>query len=67
MYRFPAGYLQRLQMLTPSEIAAAATEWAETEELSAAPEETSPIVEQLVIMARSAAGSGKELFLWNSL
>jgi hypothetical protein len=58
---------QRLQTLTPSEITAASTEWAETKEFSAMPEVTSPIVEQLATRARSAAGNGKDRFLWFSL
>jgi hypothetical protein len=62
-----AGYVQRLQTLTPSEITAAAAAWADTEELSATPEVTSPIVGQLAALARSAAGNGRDLFLWFSL
>jgi hypothetical protein len=59
--------VQRLQALTPSDITEAATERAETEELSAAPEETSRIVEQFATLAQSVAGNGLDVFLWFSL
>jgi hypothetical protein len=67
IHQFPAAYVNKLQQLDSSGITSAATAWAATEEISATPEEMSPVIEQLVALARSARKQGKGLFVWTSL
>jgi hypothetical protein len=66
-HQFPAAYVEKLHQLDSSAITSAAAAWAATEEVSATPEEMSPVIEQLVALARSARKQGKGLFVWTSL
>jgi hypothetical protein len=67
VHQFPAEYVAQLQALGPSEISAAAATWAATDEIMAAPEDVSPVIDQLVALARSATKTGKGLFIWTAL
>jgi hypothetical protein len=67
VHQFPASYVDKLRGLKSSEMAEAAASWAATDEISATPEEVSPIIDQLVALARSAVKNGKGLFVWTSL
>ncbi|MBL9149380.1 MAG: hypothetical protein JNM94_11860 [Phycisphaerae bacterium] len=67
IHQFPPSYVAKLLTLGTAEMTSASKKWAATEEVSATPEEMSPVIDALVRLARSAHSKGEGLFLWTSL
>jgi hypothetical protein len=65
-FRFPVAYVQKLKQLGAPEIAAAASAWAATEEISGAASDVAPVIAKLVALARSI-DRDRGLFVWTSL
>ena len=65
IHRLPAQMVTDLSRLTPARIAAVSPKWAVTEELGWSPDDAQPVVEDLVRLARRAAESGRNVYLWN--
>src|SRR5258706_11984925 len=65
IHQLPAAMIADLSKLTAEQIAIVTPKWAATEELGWPPDETRPVVEDLVRLARRAAESGRSGFLWN--
>jgi hypothetical protein len=67
LFRFPQPLVTKLSSLGPPEMTRAAELWSKTAELRCKPSEIAPVVHALVGLARSAATTGKGLFLWGAL
>jgi hypothetical protein len=65
IHRLPAAMLADLSRLTPDQIAVVTSKWAATEQLGWPADETRPVVEDLVRLARRAGESGRGVYLWN--
>src|SRR5436309_5103466 len=65
IHRLPATMIADLSRLTADQIAVVTPRWAATEELGWPPDETLPVVEDLVRLARRAAEIGRSVYLWN--
>jgi hypothetical protein len=65
IHSFPAAMLTALGQLTPDRIRDVTAKWAATDELACSPADIQPVVEEIVRLARSAAASGRSLYLWN--
>jgi len=65
IHQLPAGMITDLSKLTAEQIAIVTPKWAATEELAWPPDETRPVVEDLVRLARQATESGRSVYLWN--
>lgn len=66
LFRFPAAFVSDLAALNEAAIAAAATPWAESEELQWPVAEAQSAITALALLSKAAQSSGKELFLWGS-
>ncbi|WP_367870325.1 hypothetical protein [Luteolibacter sp. Populi] len=65
---FPGKLVELAAALDDARIAAAAEEWAATDELEhCEPEELGPVIEELRRVARVAKESGRGLYLWNCI
>ena len=66
-FRFPSAYVRTLQALDNEAIKRAANAWAATEEIAASTADVLPVIESLVLLAKSASTTGRDLFLWTAL
>ena len=63
--RLPAAMTAELARLTPNEISSNAGKWAATDEMKCDPADVEPLIEGLVSLAKKAAESGRNVYLWN--
>ena len=66
-FKFPPAYVERMRRLDSEGVAAAAKQWAATEELACAPADVEPVIATLVAVARSIGDGNRSLFLWGSV
>ncbi|HSE25722.1 MAG TPA: hypothetical protein VLB68_28915 [Pyrinomonadaceae bacterium] len=66
-FRFPAAYVSTLQALDSEAMKRAANAWAATEEIAASASDVLPVIESLVLLAKSASATGLDLFVWTAL
>jgi len=66
-FRFPPAYVKTLQALDSEAMKRAANAWAATAEIAAPPSAVLPVIESLVLLAKSASATGRDLFVWTAL
>jgi hypothetical protein len=65
IHRLPPAMVTELAKLAPDEIGAIAPTWAGTDEMQWPPETARNAIEELTGLARRAAASNRNLYLWN--
>jgi hypothetical protein len=65
IHQVPPALVERLAALSPEDVARAAERWSATEELSCAPEDVRPVIEDLARLAVRTRATSRQLFLWN--
>jgi hypothetical protein len=65
IHRLPVAMVSELAALSPDRIATVTSAWAATEELRCSPEDTRPVVDDLVRLARRAGETIQSVHLWN--
>jgi hypothetical protein len=63
--RLPSTMAAELARLTPEQISIAATKWAATDELACESADVQPIIEGLVLLAKTASETGRNIYFWN--